>query len=140
MGLQIQKIQVIEVSNLSCLYNFRHGVSYISIVLQLYWLQCEDSLCTNTLNFVFFFSFFSSNCSCFIIHPESEMKLSGSQIEILLIASLALLCSSSAITVDYDSNAVIINGERKIIFAGAIHYPRSTPEVSETLSSNMTVS
>ncbi|KAL9376580.1 hypothetical protein Peur_030700 [Populus x canadensis] len=56
------------------------------------------------------------------------MKLSGSQIEILLIASLALLCSSSAITVDYDSNAVIINGERKIIFAGAIHYPRSTPE------------
>eukprot|EP00258_Populus_trichocarpa_P013592 XP_002324727.3 beta-galactosidase 7 [Populus trichocarpa] len=60
---------------------------------------------------------------------ESEMKLSGSQIEILLIASLALLCSSSAITVDYDSNAVIINGERKIIFAGAIHYPRSTPEM-----------
>ncbi|KAJ6856818.1 hypothetical protein NC651_038488 [Populus alba x Populus x berolinensis] len=57
------------------------------------------------------------------------MKLSGSQIEILLIASLALLCSSSATTVDYDSNAIIINGERKIIFAGAIHYPRSTPEM-----------
>ncbi|CAK7352366.1 unnamed protein product [Dovyalis caffra] len=57
------------------------------------------------------------------------MKMSGSQIKILLIASLALLCSCSAITVDYDSNAVIINGERKIIMAGAIHYPRSTPEM-----------
>ncbi|XP_038697947.1 beta-galactosidase-like [Tripterygium wilfordii] len=53
---------------------------------------------------------------------------------VFFIAGLALLSSSFsssniATTVEYDSNAIIINGERKIIFSGAIHYPRSTPEM-----------
>ncbi|EEF46238.1 beta-galactosidase, putative [Ricinus communis] len=50
-------------------------------------------------------------------------------IDIVLISTLALLSLCSATTVEYDSNALIINGERKIIFSGAIHYPRSTPEM-----------
>jgi len=31
--------------------------------------------------------------------------------------------------VNYDSNALIINGERRLIFSGAIHYPRSTVDM-----------
>jgi len=47
-----------------------------------------------------------------------------------LIACLALLCTcSSATTVEYDSSAIIINGERKLIISGAIHYPRSTSQM-----------
>uniref|UniRef100_A0A6N2MX78 Beta-galactosidase n=1 Tax=Salix viminalis TaxID=40686 RepID=A0A6N2MX78_SALVM len=45
--------------------------------------------------------------------------------DILLIASLGLIGSCSAAAVEYDSSAVIINGERKIILSGSIHYPRS---------------
>ncbi|XP_022961111.1 beta-galactosidase 7-like [Cucurbita moschata] len=43
-----------------------------------------------------------------------------------LVASLACLSFSTADNVTYDSNALIINGERRIIFSGSIHYPRST--------------
>ncbi|TKY46916.1 Beta-galactosidase 12 [Spatholobus suberectus] len=32
--------------------------------------------------------------------------------------------------VTYDANAFIINGERRLIFSGAVHYPRSTVEMS----------
>ncbi|CAK8572525.1 unnamed protein product [Lathyrus sativus] len=37
--------------------------------------------------------------------------------------------SCFAIEVAYDSKALIINGERRLIFSGAIHYPRSTMEM-----------
>ncbi|KAL5986890.1 hypothetical protein ACLOJK_015224 [Asimina triloba] len=35
----------------------------------------------------------------------------------------------SAATVTYDHRALVINGQRRILFSGSIHYPRSTPEV-----------
>ncbi|KAJ7962918.1 Beta-galactosidase [Quillaja saponaria] len=55
--------------------------------------------------------------------------MSTTGIGILLVVSLALQSSSSVVEVSYDANAIIINGERKIIMSGAIHYPRSTPEM-----------
>src|ERR1044072_5478258 len=51
------------------------------------------------------------------------------------IGTFSITCSaffwacSLATTVQYDSNAIIINGERRIINAGAIHYPRSTSQM-----------
>ncbi|XP_010443345.1 PREDICTED: beta-galactosidase 4 [Camelina sativa] len=47
---------------------------------------------------------------------------------------VAILCCSSLIcivkaTVSYDRKAVIINGQRRILLSGSIHYPRSTPEM-----------
>ncbi|XP_057459091.1 beta-galactosidase 7-like [Lotus japonicus] len=47
----------------------------------------------------------------------------------ILLLSLALLSSCLAVEVSYDANALIINGERRIIFSGAVHYPRSTVEM-----------
>ncbi|KAM0035518.1 putative beta-galactosidase [Helianthus debilis subsp. tardiflorus] len=32
--------------------------------------------------------------------------------------------------VTYDHRSLIINGQRRILISGSIHYPRSTPEVS----------
>lgn len=32
--------------------------------------------------------------------------------------------------VTYDGRSLIIDGQRKILFSGSIHYPRSTPQVS----------
>nr|DAD22287.1 TPA_asm: hypothetical protein HUJ06_023750 [Nelumbo nucifera] len=36
-------------------------------------------------------------------------------------------------TVTYDRKAIIINGQRRILISGSIHYPRSTPEMWEDL-------
>ncbi|KAM7519611.1 hypothetical protein LguiB_018573 [Lonicera macranthoides] len=38
-------------------------------------------------------------------------------------------CNSVNATVSYDDRAILINGQRKILIAGSIHYPRSTPEM-----------
>ncbi|KAJ4848040.1 Beta-galactosidase 15 [Turnera subulata] len=43
-----------------------------------------------------------------------------------------LYCFSSlswAVDVTYDNRAVKIDGERKLLISGSIHYPRSTPEM-----------
>lgn len=53
----------------------------------------------------------------------------------LLLCSFALLlmsfaCNSDAGDVTYDGRSLIINGERKVLFSGSIHYPRSAPEVN----------
>ncbi|XP_038893262.1 beta-galactosidase 7-like [Benincasa hispida] len=46
-----------------------------------------------------------------------------------LIATLACISFCIGANVSYDSNAIIINGERHIIFSGSIHYPRSTVQM-----------
>lgn len=38
-------------------------------------------------------------------------------------------CGLVKCSVTYDKKALIINGQRRILFSGSIHYPRSTPEV-----------
>ncbi|CAL9757931.1 unnamed protein product [Musa acuminata subsp. burmannicoides] len=46
----------------------------------------------------------------------------------LLIAS-SLCCIARSTTVSHDGRALVIDGQRRILFTGAIHYPRSTPEM-----------
>ncbi|XP_023543829.1 beta-galactosidase 3-like [Cucurbita pepo subsp. pepo] len=36
-------------------------------------------------------------------------------------------------SVTYDRKAILINGQRRVLFSGSIHYPRSTPEMWEDL-------
>ncbi|KMZ61759.1 Beta-galactosidase, family GH35 [Zostera marina] len=36
-------------------------------------------------------------------------------------------------TVKYDAKSIVINGQRRILISGSIHYPRSTPEMWEGL-------
>lgn len=38
-----------------------------------------------------------------------------------------------SVTVTYDSKALIIDGRKRILQSGSIHYPRATPEVSSIL-------
>ncbi|KAI3832427.1 hypothetical protein MKX03_020661 [Papaver bracteatum] len=51
----------------------------------------------------------------------------------LLQLSLLLLCNycfSGVIgSVSYDEKAIVVNGQRRILISGSIHYPRSTPEM-----------
>ncbi|XP_045800001.1 beta-galactosidase 1-like [Trifolium pratense] len=49
---------------------------------------------------------------------------------LLLLLQLACsLISSVTASVSYDSKAITINGQRRILISGSIHYPRSTPEM-----------
>lgn len=53
---------------------------------------------------------------------------------VLLLVLLLVICSvdffsSVKASVSYDDRAIIINGKRKILISGSIHYPRSTPQM-----------
>ncbi|XWS21015.1 hypothetical protein CRYUN_Cryun30bG0018700 [Craigia yunnanensis] len=47
---------------------------------------------------------------------------------VLLVSSKLIRCS-----ITYDKKAILINGQRRILISGSIHYPRSTPEMWEDL-------
>lgn len=46
---------------------------------------------------------------------------------LLLVAAAAAAVANAAVT--YDHRSLTINGQRRILISGSIHYPRSTPEV-----------
>ena len=45
-------------------------------------------------------------------------------------AAVAVLAAAVECAVTYDKKAVMIDGQRRILFSGSIHYPRSTPDVT----------
>ena len=48
---------------------------------------------------------------------------------LLSLVFLSLRLELTQCNVGYDRKALVINGQRKILFSGSIHYPRSTPQV-----------
>ncbi|KAH7656488.1 Beta-galactosidase protein [Dioscorea alata] len=46
---------------------------------------------------------------------------------VLILLHVFVLVSSTEVT--HDGRAIIIDGEKKLLFSGSIHYPRSTPEM-----------
>ncbi|KAI9073277.1 hypothetical protein K1719_044763 [Acacia pycnantha] len=54
---------------------------------------------------------------------------SSSSWDKIIFFFISFLGLCSAIEVSYDGKSLIINGERRIIFSGAVHYPRSTEEM-----------
>ncbi|XP_072989067.1 beta-galactosidase 5-like [Typha latifolia] len=51
----------------------------------------------------------------------------------LLLVLLALVVPVAQCGVTYDRKAIVINGQRRILISGSIHYPRSTPDMWEGL-------
>ena len=58
---------------------------------------------------------------------------------LFMIVFLSAVTTSFAATVTYDHRALVIDGKRKVLISGAIHYPRSTPQVRTTLLSRSSV-
>lgn len=48
---------------------------------------------------------------------------------VIVVVLFGLWVGSAEASVSYDSKAIVINGQRRILVSGSIHYPRSTPEV-----------
>ncbi|KAL9229169.1 hypothetical protein vseg_004665 [Gypsophila vaccaria] len=62
-----------------------------------------------------------------------ETSLVSSVTIILLFLNLFLSFKLINCGVTYDSKGIIINGQRKILISGSIHYPRSTPDMWDGL-------
>ncbi|RYR09217.1 hypothetical protein Ahy_B05g077368 [Arachis hypogaea] len=46
-----------------------------------------------------------------------------------LVSMEAMTKPAVTASVTYDHKAIVVNGQRKILFSGSIHYPRSTPQI-----------
>ncbi|THU65665.1 hypothetical protein C4D60_Mb05t06030 [Musa balbisiana] len=55
------------------------------------------------------------------------MEISKCCLLLLVASSLYYIVCST--TVSHDGRALVIDGQRRVIFSGSIHYPRSTPEM-----------
>ncbi|CAL9783057.1 unnamed protein product, partial [Musa acuminata subsp. burmannicoides] len=60
----------------------------------------------------------------YIFWREEVMDL-----KVALVVVLWLSMGARGGDVTYDGRALMINGTRRLLFSGSIHYPRSTPEV-----------
>ncbi|KAJ7966808.1 Beta-galactosidase [Quillaja saponaria] len=61
------------------------------------------------------------------------VTISVSKLLIIFITALFVGFDLTQCSVTYDRKAIIINGQRRILISGSIHYPRSTPEMWEDL-------
>lgn len=50
--------------------------------------------------------------------------------------AVATLAATASAAVTYDRKALVVNGRRRILLSGSIHYPRSVPEVPASCFSN----
>ena len=55
--------------------------------------------------------------------------LKMSKIMVVFLGLVLWVCSSVMASVTYDHKALVIDGKRRILISGSIHYPRSTPQV-----------
>lgn len=46
-----------------------------------------------------------------------------------MVVEVVLLVPGAECGVAYDRKGIIINGQKRVLISGSIHYPRSTPEV-----------
>lgn len=51
-------------------------------------------------------------------------------IAIAIATAVVVIVEGGEGNVTYDGRSLIIDGQRKLLFSGSIHYPRSTPDVS----------
>ncbi|KAF8085624.1 hypothetical protein N665_0656s0003 [Sinapis alba] len=51
------------------------------------------------------------------------------KMEFVSLLVLVMVVAATAASVTYDHRALVIDGKRKILISGSIHYPRSTPEM-----------
>jgi hypothetical protein len=48
---------------------------------------------------------------------------------VVVAVAVAVLAAAVSAAVTYDRKAVVVNGQRRILMSGSVHYPRSVPEV-----------
>ncbi|XP_027124554.2 beta-galactosidase [Coffea arabica] len=59
----------------------------------------------------------------------SKVAVMWKVLALLVLVLLGSWVSCGTASVSYDNTAIIVNGQRRILISGSIHYPRSTPEM-----------
>ncbi|XP_062013758.1 beta-galactosidase 8 [Rosa rugosa] len=58
------------------------------------------------------------------------VAMTGLEVKIVVLLVVGVLATASyCATVSYDHRALVIDGKRRVLVSGSIHYPRSTPEM-----------
>ncbi|CAM0946109.1 unnamed protein product [Alopecurus aequalis] len=57
------------------------------------------------------------------------LLVAGGHLLLAAFVALSLAASAANAAVSYDHRSLVINGRRRILISGSIHYPRSTPEM-----------
>ncbi|KAL2464985.1 Beta-galactosidase 8 [Abeliophyllum distichum] len=55
--------------------------------------------------------------------------MGGGRFVVFLLLALNTVSISFAANVTYDHRALVIDGKRRVLVSGSIHYPRSTPDM-----------
>lgn len=100
--------------------------------------QCPASLIARTkILFLVQTIYTGFGCASFALVVMFLAESWKNMMSILLLAILLFDCSffqtAASTPVTYDSKALIIDGKRRILQSGSVHYPRTTPEVSSNL-------
>ncbi|CAI9115401.1 OLC1v1016300C1 [Oldenlandia corymbosa var. corymbosa] len=66
-------------------------------------------------------------------HYSFFVGLNMGTIWLRLLGIITLIIMIKGAEVSYDGRSLIIDGERKLLFSGSIHYPRSTPDMWPSL-------
>lgn len=61
--------------------------------------------------------------------PKRKQKMNNWVLFFVFLLSSLWFQSAQSGNVSYDGRSLLINGDRRILFSGSIHYPRSTPDV-----------
>jgi hypothetical protein len=69
------------------------------------------------------------------MQTSTSMARAALALAVLVLSAVCSFPGASCTKVSYDDRALVIDGERRIILSGSIHYPRSTPEVSTRATS-----
>ncbi|XP_015973400.3 beta-galactosidase [Arachis duranensis] len=56
-----------------------------------------------------------------------SLVMSGKKLCVMVLCLYWVHAVTASVT--YDHKAIVVNGQRKILFSGSIHYPRSTPQM-----------
>lgn len=98
------------------------------------WSKKQKKWClsVSSSQFVHIYRFKRSTQGIASISPSNMViaakMVRGRKIEMILL--LLLLQLMAAANVTYDHRALVIDGKRRVLISGSIHYPRSTPEVN----------
>jgi hypothetical protein len=57
------------------------------------------------------------------------MMMMIGKLKLLLLLVGCCIGEVSAVNVSYDHRALLLDGQRRFLISGSIHYPRSTPQV-----------
>ncbi|KAI3769719.1 hypothetical protein L6452_00832 [Arctium lappa] len=83
--------------------------------------------------YIYVYKTFLYACWC-KLKKEMAATSASKWVSLLFTSLLLLLCIHlTQCNVIYDKKSLIINGHRRILFSGSIHYPRSTPDMWEDL-------